>query len=127
MAPVTRWLLLPVPLLLVALALELGLPPTHERARARLRARDPARSLCTPPPAAPALAHEVTPGRCGASSRGFQDEEHAVPRPPGTRRVVVIGDSVAQGVGVGRVNAFPEQLERMLDTGGAEPAVEVVL
>ena len=53
MAPVTRWLLLPVPLLLVALALELGL-----------------RSLCTRPAADPALVYEVTPGRCGANSRG---------------------------------------------------------
>jgi lysophospholipase L1-like esterase len=127
MAPVTRWLLLPVPVLLAALGLELGLRAVHDRARARLRARDPARSICTRPAADPALVYEVTPGRCGANSRGFQDEEHAVPRPPGMRRLVVIGDSVAQGVGVGRANAFPEQLERILDAGSAEPAVEVVL
>ncbi len=127
MPRITRWLLLPLPILLAALALELGLRVLHERTRASLRARDPTRSLCTRPAADPALVYEVTPGRCGANSRGFLDEEHAVPAPPGVRRLVVIGDSVAQGVGVGRENAFPEQLERILNAGAAEPAVEVVL
>jgi lysophospholipase L1-like esterase len=122
-----RWLLVPVPLLLVVLGIEAGLRIVHARTLARMRARDPGRPLCTRPAADAALVYEVTPGRCGANSRGFLDEEHAVPAPPGVRRLVVIGDSVAQGVGVGREEAFPARLARILNEGNARPVVEVVL
>ena len=127
MRKVARALALLAPAVIAALAVELALRAAHERDRARLRARDPGRSLCTRPAADPALVYEMTPGRCGANSRGFQDEEHAVPAPSGVARLVVIGDSVAQGVGVGRENAFPERLERILDTGGDGRRVEVVV
>jgi lysophospholipase L1-like esterase len=69
----------------------------------------------------------VTPGRCGANSRGFLDAEHEVPGPAGVRRLVVIGDSVAQGEGVGTEDRFPAQLQRVLNAKAARPAVEIVL
>jgi lysophospholipase L1-like esterase len=121
-----RWLLLPAPVLLAALGLELGLRALHDRSRERLRAQLPSHALCTRAAADPALIYELVPGRCGANTRGFLDEEHAVPGPPGVRRLVVIGDSVAQGVGVRREEAFPQRLEGLL---GRDPgaAVEVVL
>lgn len=122
-----RWLWLPVPLLLVALGLEVGLRVAHARTRARLRAQDPSRPLCTRPAADPRLVYELTPGACGANSRGFLDEEHAVPKPAGIRRLVVIGDSVAQGEGVKTDDVFPQRLERLLNAGGARPAWEVVV
>jgi lysophospholipase L1-like esterase len=122
-----RRLALLVPLLLLALALELGLRAFHQRTLARVRARNPSRPLCTRPAADPALIYEVIPGRCGANSRGFLDQEHAVPAPAGVARLVVIGDSVAQGEGVGLQHAFPRLLGELLNAGQPEPRVEVVL
>jgi lysophospholipase L1-like esterase len=113
--------------LLVAVGLEVGLRVQHRRTRVRLLAGDPTRPICTRPAADPLLVYDVTPGRCGANSRGFVDQEHAVPKPPGRRRLVVIGDSVAQGHGVGAADAFPARLVPILDAGRASPAHEVVL
>jgi lysophospholipase L1-like esterase len=121
------WILLPLPVLVVALGLEAGLRVQHRRTRARLEAASPSRADCTRPAADPVLVYEVTPGRCGANSRGFMDREHAVPKPPGVRRLVVIGDSVAQGHGVGLENAFPVRLARLLDGDGTGPRYEPVL
>src|SRR6185436_16109066 len=73
------------------------------------------------------LVYELVPGRCGANSRGFLDEEHAVPGPPGVARIVVIGDSVAQGVGVDPQDAFPRRLGRLLDADGGARTEVVVL
>jgi lysophospholipase L1-like esterase len=118
-----RWLL-PLPLLLTVAGLELGLRAAHQRTLTRLRAADPSRPLCTRPAADPVLVYELVPGRCGANSRGFLDDEHAVPGTPGVVRVVVIGDSVAQGVGVPRGAAFPRVLGRLL---AGPPETEVVV
>ena len=121
------WLLLLLSVLLVAAALEGALRLAHRRTRARLEAVDPTRPICTRPAADPLLVYEITPGRCGANSRGFIDREHAVPKPAGIRRLLVIGDSVAQGHGVGDGEAFPARVARTLDEGRPAPVHEVVL
>ncbi|HEX5760546.1 MAG TPA: SGNH/GDSL hydrolase family protein [Thermoanaerobaculia bacterium] len=56
----------------------------------------------------------------GASnSQGFRDREHAVAKPPGVYRVVVLGDSIAAGLKIERVrNSFPPRLERLLGERG---------
>lgn len=94
--------------------------------RAAIRAKDPTRDLCTRPAADPRLVYELVPGRCGANSRGFLDREHAVPKPSGMRRVLVVGDSVAQGTGVPPERSFPRRLEALLNTRAGGPATDVV-
>lgn len=110
-------LLLPVPALLLLLVFEAHLRARHEARRQELRARFPARDLCTQKSEDPALVYELAPGRCGANSHGFLDEEHGFDKPPGTRRIVVVGDSVAQGSGLPLEESFPKLLEAMLNEG----------
>lgn len=54
------------------------------------------------------------------NSRGLRDREHSFEKPPGIRRVVVLGDSFAWGYGVNDDAVFPRVLEPQL------PAVEVI-
>lgn len=61
----------------------------------------------------------------GASnSLGFRDAEHAVAKPPGVYRIVVLGDSVAMGLHVDRSeDIFPQVLERALNQHGLKAEV----
>jgi hypothetical protein len=61
----------------------------------------------------------------GASnSLGYRDVEHALAKPPGTYRVVVLGDSIAAGLKVERfADTFPGQLERLLRERGLRAEV----
>src|SRR5262245_55604774 len=56
----------------------------------------------------------------GASnSLGFRDVEHAVAKPRGAYRIVVIGDSIAAGLKVDRFeDTFPARLGERLRAGG---------
>jgi lysophospholipase L1-like esterase len=61
----------------------------------------------------------------GASnSQGYRDREHAVAKPAGTYRIVVLGDSIAAGLHVERnEDIFPPVLERLLDGRGLHAEV----
>ncbi len=61
----------------------------------------------------------------GASnSLGFRDGEHAVAKPPGVYRIVIIGDSIAAGLRVERTaDLFPDVLERLLRGQGVRAEV----
>jgi GDSL-like Lipase/Acylhydrolase family len=48
------------------------------------------------------------------NSRGYRDDERTIPKPPGVRRVLSIGDSFAWGFGVEYGDAYPQRLERSL-------------
>ncbi|HBL31754.1 MAG TPA: hypothetical protein DD490_33440 [Acidobacteria bacterium] len=56
----------------------------------------------------------------GASNRlGYRDRDHAEAKPPGTFRIVVLGDSVGAGLLVERTeDTFPALLERLLRERG---------
>jgi lysophospholipase L1-like esterase len=85
----------------------------------------------------PKLGYEPVPGldyRGGAlsfwdylgasNSQGFRDREHAVAKPPGAYRVVVLGDSIAAGLKVERfADTFPPRLERLLRARGVPAEV----
>lgn len=120
-----HWLFFLPAALLLSAGLELGLRVAHDRTRGRLTSQDPSRPLCTRPSADPALVYELTPGRCGANSRGFLGAELAVPKPGGVRRVVVVGDSVAQGHGVAPESGFAARLPALLADG--DDPIELVL
>ena len=79
----------------------------------------------------PRLGYEMVPsmrctepgGRCDfrgpSNSLGFRDREHPLEKPPGTFRVLVLGDSVAQGLRVeDDRRIFPALLEERLREGG---------
>lgn len=72
----------------------------------------------------PGLAVEGTPDSFfeyqGNSNRlGYRDRDHAPVKPPGTYRVVVLGDSIAAGYRIRRTaDAFPARLERSLRAAG---------
>jgi hypothetical protein len=48
------------------------------------------------------------------NSKGLRDREHAYERTPGTRRILVIGDSFVWGYGVEQPETFPKILEALL-------------
>jgi lysophospholipase L1-like esterase len=61
----------------------------------------------------------------GASnSLGFRDRDHAVAKPAGVYRIVVLGDSIAAGLHVERnEDVFPPILERLLNQAGLRAEV----
>jgi lysophospholipase L1-like esterase len=69
----------------------------------------------------PRLAFELRPGALvrsevdyRISSEGLRNPETPMAKPPGVRRIAVVGDSIAFGYWVAEDQAFPRQLERML-------------
>lgn len=61
------------------------------------------------------------------NSRGLRDVEHDLAKPPGTYRVVVLGDSYAEALQVPLEDSFPKVLERELQTrAGPTPRIEVI-
>jgi len=62
--------------------------------------------------------------RGASNSLGYRDVEHAVAKTPGTYRIVVLGNSVAAGLGVDRFDdTFPALLERLLAARGQKAEV----
>lgn len=61
-----------------------------------------------------------------ANRLGYRDRNHPVDKPPGTTRIVVLGDSIAAGWGIDETgNAFPALVEAALqEDGGGDPEAE---
>lgn len=58
---------------------------------------------------------------------GLRGPQTTLAKPPGVRRVAVLGDSIAFGYWVAESDGFPRQLERLLgEVRGSGPAVEVL-
>lgn len=80
----------------------------------------------------PELIYEPTPGAVGYGQRdyvrinsaGFRDDEYELEKPPGTERIVVLGDSISFAIGLRSEERFSELLEADLAQG--EAAVEVL-
>ncbi|HUE29786.1 MAG TPA: SGNH/GDSL hydrolase family protein [Verrucomicrobiae bacterium] len=62
----------------------------------------------------PGTARVAAGVRYAVNADGFRDRAYARPKPPGTFRVVVIGDSLAFGYGVPLEASFPKLLEASL-------------
>ena len=58
--------------------------------------------------------------------QGFRDVEHAVDKPPGVFRVLVLGDSFVEAMHVPLEATFARLLEARLNAAGASPKVEVI-
>lgn len=82
----------------------------------------------------PRLRFELRPGSAvraevdyRVNAEGLRGVETTVEKPAGVRRVAVLGDSIAFGYWVAEEEAFPRQLEAMLnEAGGADGRVEVL-
>ena len=60
------------------------------------------------------VLYRLNPAHPDISSQGLRDDEAAIPKPEGVRRILVLGDSVAYGNSVPRADTFPNRLERLL-------------
>lgn len=63
----------------------------------------------------PLLMYELDPDFEGHNSLGFRDEEFSPVRGQGVYRILALGDSVTYGNGVALDEAYPQQLERVLN------------
>jgi lysophospholipase L1-like esterase len=63
----------------------------------------------------PGLIYEFIANKNGTNSRGYLDHEHPYAKPKGIFRIVIIGDSVAQGGGIDPSENFGRVLERSLN------------
>lgn len=59
--------------------------------------------------------YSLNPQHSEISSQGLRDREYAVPKPEGTFRILVLGDSVTYGLFVPRRSTYPERLEKLLE------------
>lgn len=57
---------------------------------------------------------------------GFRSRLYARPKPPGTFRILILGDSVAFGYGVKEDEAFPQVMEQRLADLGSDRVFEVI-
>jgi len=82
----------------------------------------------------PRLRFELRPGSVvrgeveyRVNAEGLRGPETTVEKPTGVRRVAVLGDSIAFGYWVAEADAFPRQLEIMLNqAGGVDGRIEVL-
>ncbi len=58
--------------------------------------------------------YELNPGHNGISSQGTRDVEVRIPKPKGTFRILVLGDSIAFASSILVENTFPNRLESLL-------------
>lgn len=105
--------------------LELYLAHRYSVEHARLVGRYAHRELCTRHAADRELIYEFVPNRCGYNSRGFDDDEHTLAKLADVFRILVIGDSVAQGISVDRNARFSSRLRLRLNAHGGD-AVEII-
>jgi lysophospholipase L1-like esterase len=68
--------------------------------------------------------YKPNPAHPEVSSQGLRDRDYAIPKPEGVLRILVLGDSVAFGIGVSREESFPKRLEERLRRRGRQ--VEVI-
>ena len=82
----------------------------------------------------PVLHHRLRPGhranRGGVefsiNAIGLKDREYPPGKPPGTYRILMLGDSFTEGFGLPAAQTMPKQLEGLLDGGRCSRPIEVV-
>lgn len=117
----------------LALCAEIGLRAAgYDPLRATGLAGDGFGGLFVRASADPRRRYELTPGARGRgfdcdvsiNSHGFRDREYEREKPAGTRRIVVLGDSITFGTSLAAEETYPERLEALLAARGQ--AIEVL-
>src|SRR3989338_3449600 len=75
----------------------------------------------------PVLIYEYRKGAPGINSQRYREQERTFTKPNDTFRIVVIGDSIADGAGSSGGNSFPRVLERLLQKQFLDKRIEVVV
>lgn len=104
-------------------ALELWLRHDSAAYRGEVLKKHGGMTRCVRKAALPELIYERIPGACGANSMGFFDREHALAKKNGVKRIVVIGDSVAEGQ---PEYSFAPDLQMLLDERFGAGSWEVI-
>ncbi len=106
---------------------ELYLWVRYEREYDKLKERYANHEVCTRAAQDRRLIYEFVPGeRCGVNSLGFMDIERSANKPQDTLRLVLIGDSVAQGQGVSRTQRFGNLLEQQWNQQHPNQPLELI-
>jgi len=95
--------------------------------RAAIRATFDDSKLCTMASVDKRLIYTYKPDECGNNSQGYRDVEHSFEKPAGTIRIIIIGDSVAEGRDVAPDSTFGRVLERILNDRNDGHHYEVIL
>jgi len=73
------------------------------------------RDLCSKRSDHPELIYTRIPSECDTNTHGFRGSDYGYDKKNGVFRIVVIGDSVAEGQGVDYQDRFAQVLERNLN------------
>ena len=121
--------LLVVSLLLCFLVSETYLTIQYNKEQHRILSKSRFKYLCTTRSESPELMYTRAPGTCGNNSHGFRGTEHSYKKDVGVFRIVIIGDSVAEGARIKFKNSFGKILETKLNKAlaGKEKKVEVIV
>jgi lysophospholipase L1-like esterase len=85
------------------------------------------RELCTTYAKDPRLIYTYIPNKCENNSQGYRDSEHSYKNVDGSFRIVLIGDSVANGDGVKLDESFGKLLENQLNESSDYKNLEVIV
>lgn len=115
--------------LVCLLASEIFLTIRYKRWHALMESAYKGRDLCTRGADYPELIYTRIPGACDTNAHGYRDYDYSYSKEAGVFRIVVIGDSVAEGQGVKIRDTFAKVLEKDLNrlTKGTEKSVEVIV
>lgn len=88
---------------------------------------DPSRDLCIVKSTDSLLIYTFVPNTCAFNSHGYFDYEYTYTKPEDVFRIVIIGDSVAQGFEMKLEDSFGKVLERTLNTLKTNKSYEVIV
>ena len=114
-------------ILLMLVGFEIYLRIGHAREMRAMEERHPNRELYTMRADDPRLVYTLVPNENGANSRGYRDYDYSHPKDSRTFRIIIIGDSVAQGWSLELDEAFGKVLEQKLNADSAFLKYEVVV
>lgn len=106
---------------------EVSLRYQYEKEHDVLTSKNKDKELCTTYSADPGLIYAFVPNKCGNNSHGYRDYEYSYKKKDGTFRIIVIGDSVAQGQEVKLQESFGKVLETKLNQSFKNRKFEVIV
>jgi len=102
-------------ILVCLVASEIFLTIRYNREHARMESAYKGRDLCTKASDHPELIYTRIPSKCDTNAHGFRDADYSYSKEKGVFRIVIIGDSVAEGLYVEMRATFGKVLERNLN------------
>ncbi len=115
--------------LVCLLASETFLTIRYNKEHARIESARGGRDLCTMVSDSPELIYVRVPSLCDSNAHGFRGADYSYSKHNGTFRIVIVGDSVAEGQGVSYEERFAQVLETKLNlpTADTEQKVEAIV